>query len=77
MTCKHLRRPLGAGEDRSEPPTSACFDCGALVPTAEAWHSSRNPEIALCEACFRQREARREPSRTARGRAKRPPSAAR
>ncbi len=57
MTCKSFRRPLDAGEISSESPTSACFDCGAVVAIAEAWQSSRNPEIALCESCFRRREA--------------------
>jgi hypothetical protein len=76
MTCKHLRRPPDVTEALSESPSSACFDCGTVVPVTEAWRSARKPEIALCEACFRKREARREPSRTARGPAKRGPSAA-
>jgi hypothetical protein len=77
MTCKHLRRPPDVNKAPSEPPSSACFDCGTVVPVAEVWRSARKPEIALCEACFRQREALREPSRTARGRAKRRPSPSR
>ena len=76
MTCKHLRRPPDVSKALSEPPSSACFDCGTVVPVAEVWRTARRPEIALCEACFRQREARREQKGTARGRAKRGPSAA-
>lgn len=65
MTCKSLRqRPV-------EPPSSACFDCGAMVPVTEAWYSARNPEIALCETCFRRRELRRK----ARSRVRKRPSA--
>ncbi len=57
LTCKFFRRALDGGKTLTEPPTSACFDCGALVPITEAWHRSRNPEIALCETCFRRWEA--------------------
>lgn len=77
MTCKHLRRPPDVSEALFESPSSACFDCGTVVPVAEVWRSARKPEIALCEACFRRREAGREPSRTARGRAKQRSSTAR
>ncbi len=40
-----------------EPPTTACFDCGRVVPVDASWSSREQPELALCETCFRSREA--------------------
>ena len=37
-------------------PTTACFDCGAILPVAETWVNKKG--VALCESCFRKREAR-------------------
>lgn len=46
-----------------EVPTTACFDCDAIVPVSETWESTRDGR-ALCDSCFQEAEAA--------GRAKRP-----
>jgi hypothetical protein len=40
-------------------PTLACFDCGALIPAADAYHKRNDPSCCLCEACFRRWESGR------------------
>ena len=42
-----------------EPPTTACFECGAVVPVEESWSPKfrgGRSGLALCENCFRQWE---------------------
>ena len=38
-------------------PTLVCFDCGAVVPAAEAFHKRNDPSFCLCEACFHHWES--------------------
>lgn len=38
-------------------PTLVCFDCGAMVPAAEAYHKRTDPSFCLCEACFHRWES--------------------
>lgn len=45
--------PVGSA---AEVPTTACFDCDALVPVAETWVNKKG--LALCEGCFTKREAK-------------------
>jgi hypothetical protein len=44
-----------AGGHALEVPTTACSDCPAIIPVAEAWESKRD-QRPLCEACFRKAE---------------------
>ncbi len=52
------REILPLAGDRLDPgvPTTACFDCDAVVPVADSYVSKRG--LALCESCFLKREAR-------------------
>lgn len=54
-----IRYDLGlSGPPLEEAPTTACFDCGGQVPVSEVYLSIRDPEMALCEDCFQNRQAR-------------------
>ena len=37
-------------------PTTACFDCDAILPVAETWVNKKG--LALCGSCFQKREAK-------------------
>jgi len=39
-----------------EPPTTACFDCGAIVPV-DATYTSKRDERCVCQGCFTKAEA--------------------
>lgn len=39
-----------------EVPTTYCFDCGQMVPVADTWTKKNDPNVALCEGCFRAAE---------------------
>lgn len=55
-----LRRAVAEHDSRlaaaPEAPTTACGDCDALVPVAEAWVNREG--LALCGGCFTKREAK-------------------
>jgi hypothetical protein len=57
--------PLSTGRPDPGVPTTACFNCDAVVPVSETW-VSRIDGHALCDSCFTKAEAA--------GRAKRPRS---
>lgn len=52
--------------DRDGGPTTACFECGTTVRTEHVWLKKSDPNVALCESCFRMAEragrAKEEPS---------------
>jgi len=37
-------------------PTTACFDCGKIVPVGDVYYASKRDERALCEWCYRKAE---------------------
>ena len=37
-------------------PTTACFDCGAIIPIGDAFYSSTQDQRALCEGCYGKAE---------------------
>ena len=37
-------------------PTTACFDCGAIIPIGDCFYSSTIDQRALCEACYGKAE---------------------
>jgi hypothetical protein len=37
--------------------STACFECGATVKTEHIWLKKNDPNIAMCEGCFRTAEA--------------------
>lgn len=47
---------LGMFGDRPESPTTACSDCDAVFPCANAYTSTRDGRI-ICEGCFKTAEA--------------------
>lgn len=51
-----MYEPGGTGYPAPGVPTTACFDCDAIVPVAGAWVSEGG--LALCESCFLKREAK-------------------
>ncbi len=57
--------PLSTGRPDPGVPTTACFNCDAVVPVSETW-VNRIDGHALCDSCFTKAEAA--------GRAKRPRS---
>ncbi len=52
------REILSLGTGRRDPgvPTTACFDCDAILPVADTWVNQR--DLPLCETCFRNWEAK-------------------
>ena len=36
--------------------STACFECGITVRTEDVWLKKSDPNIALCEGCFRKAE---------------------
>jgi len=36
--------------------STACFECGATVKTEHVWLKKSDPNVALCEGCFRTAE---------------------
>lgn len=50
--------PAGAAVGAAvEGASTVCFDCAAIVPVENTWVSKKTG-IALCEGCFRKREAK-------------------
>ncbi len=47
---------LGTGRPDPGVPTTACFDCDAVVPVSDTYVSKRG--LALCEPCFLKRQAK-------------------
>jgi len=43
-----LKRDIG--------PTTACFDCGAIIPIGDCFYSSTVDQRALCEGCYEKAE---------------------
>lgn len=37
-------------------PTTACFDCGAIIPIGDCFYSSTIDQRALCEGCYEKAE---------------------
>ena len=37
-------------------PTTACFDCGAIIPIGDCFYSSTVDQRALCEGCYGKAE---------------------
>ena len=47
---------LGTVLARDSGPTTACFDCGAIVAIGDAFYSSTVDQRALCEGCYGKAE---------------------
>ncbi len=52
------REILSLGTGRRDPgvPTTACFDCDAILPVADTWVNKSG--LPLCESCFQKWEAK-------------------
>lgn len=53
--------PLAGGHPDPGVPTTACFDCDAVIPVADTWVNKKGR--ALCEACFLKREVKKRARR--------------
>ena len=47
-----LIHQLGMGAPKDIGPTTACFDCGKIIPIGDCFYSSTVDQRALCERCY-------------------------
>ena len=52
----NLERGSGGTLSRDIGPTTACFDCGAIIPIGDCFYSSTVDQRALCEGCYGKAE---------------------
>jgi len=47
---------LGGAEGQDIGPTTACFDCGAVISVGDCFYSGTRDQWALCEGCYTKAE---------------------
>ena len=53
----HMQTDLGMlGGHIDRGPTTACFDCGKIIPIGDCFYSSTVDQRALCEKCYGKAE---------------------